>query len=104
VHGTAAFLLGGYLGAVAQRARSLRPTLLCHATNNSLALAGAAGWLPELGHGAEPRQLALGFALAAACLALAVRGGRLQAPAPSADAPEVPRGPHEDDALGPDRR
>ena len=104
VHGTAAFLLGGYLGAVAQRARSLRPTLLCHATNNSLAAAGAAGWLPELGQLAEPGQLALGFALAAACLALAVRGARLQAPAPPADAAGVPRGPHEDDPFGPDRR
>ena len=29
VHGAAAFLLGGYLAAVADRAGSLRPTLLC---------------------------------------------------------------------------
>src|SRR5215470_4156321 len=34
VQGTAAFLLGAYLAALAQRAGSLRPTLLCHAVNN----------------------------------------------------------------------
>ncbi len=104
VHGAAAFLLGGYLGAVAQRARSLRPTVLCHAANNSLAAAGAAGLLPELGSIGEPRQVALGLALAAACLACALRGVRLQAPAPPADGAEVPRGLHEDDPPGPDRR
>jgi membrane protease YdiL (CAAX protease family) len=104
VHGTAAFLLGGYLGAVAQRARSVRPTLLCHAANNSLAAAGAAGLLPELGAIGEPRQVALGLALAAACLAFALRGARLQPPGPPADGAEIPRGLHEDDPPGPDRR
>ena len=104
VHGVAAFLLGAYLGAIAQRGRSLRPTLLCHAANNSLAAAGAAGWLPELGTIGAPWQVALALALAAACLALSLRSARLQAPDPPADGAEVPRGLHEDDSSGPDRR
>jgi uncharacterized protein len=104
VHGVAAALLGGYLGAVAQRAGSLRPAFLCHVTNNTLAAAGSAGLLPELGTLGAPAQVAAALALAAAALAFSLRGARLQPPAPPADGGELPRGPHEDDSSGPDRR
>jgi membrane protease YdiL (CAAX protease family) len=104
VHGTAAFLLGGYLAALAERARSLRPALLCHATNNSLAVAGTAGLLPELGATGSPGQAAAALALACACLALALRPARLQPPARPADADLIPRGLHEDDLSRSDRR
>jgi membrane protease YdiL (CAAX protease family) len=104
VHGAAAFVLGGYLAAVAERAGSLRPALLCHATNNTLAVAGTAGLLPELGETGSPAQVAAAFALAALCLAGALRTPRLQPPAPSADGMPIPRGPHESDESGPDRR
>jgi membrane protease YdiL (CAAX protease family) len=103
VHGAAAFLLGGYLGAVAQRARSLLPTMLCHAVNNSLAAAGAAGLVPDPTPGGAPWVVALGLALAVACLGLALRGP-LQPPAPPADGSGIPRGANEDDTSGPDRR
>ena len=103
VQGTAAFFLGGYLAALAQRGGSLRPTLLCHAVNNSLAVAGSAGLLPEVGASA-PAQIGLGLAFAAACLAFALASPRLQPLGPPADAVEVPRGLDEDDPLGPDRR
>lgn len=104
VHGTAAFLLGGYLAALAARARSLRPALLCHATNNSLAVAGTAGLLPELGATGSPGQAAAALALACACLALSLRPARLQPPRRPADADPIPRGLHEDDLSRTDRR
>ena len=104
VHGAAAFLLGGYLAAIAERARSLRPTLLCHATNNSLAVAGSAGLLPELGATGSPWQMAAALALACACLAASLRRVRLQPPGRPADATSIPRGLHEDDLSRTDRR
>ena len=104
VHGAAAFLLGGYLAAVAERAGSLRPTLLCHALNNSLAVAGSAGLVPELG--------ATGSPLAGGRRARPRR--RLpcrvpahpppSAPGPPADERAIPRGLHEGDQSGSDRR
>jgi membrane protease YdiL (CAAX protease family) len=99
VHGVAAFLLGAYLGAVAWRAGSVRTPMLCHAANNSLAVLGVQGAVPELGGAGDPWLAALALALAALCLALAL--GLLQPRTPSAD-PE--RGPHEDHASGTDRR
>jgi hypothetical protein len=99
VHGVAAFLLGAYLGAVAWRAGSVRPPMLCHAANNSLAVLGVQGAVPELGDAGDPWLAALALALAALCLALAL--GLLQPHTPSADAD---RGPHEDHASGPGRR
>lgn len=104
VHGAAAFVLGGYLAAVAERAGSLRPALLCHAVNNSLAVAGTAGLLPELGATGSPVQTAAAFALAALCLAASLRTSHLQPPRPPADAVPIPRGLHEGDESGPDRR
>ena len=104
VHGVAAFLLGGYLAAIAERAGSLRPTLLCHATNNSLAVAGSAGLVPELGVVGAPWQVAAALALAGLCLAGALRTPRLQPPRPPADAEGIPRGLHEGDQSGSDRR
>jgi len=104
VHGAAAFLLGGYLAALTERAGSLRPALLCHATNNSLAVAGSAGLLPELGDGGAGWQVAGSLALAAACLAVLLRAPRLQAPGPPADGMAIPRGDHEGDQSGSDRR
>ena len=99
VHGAAAFLLGAYLGAVAFRARSVRTPMLCHAANNTLAVLGAQGAVPELGDPADPWLAALALGLAAACLALAL--GRLQPRRRPAD-PE--RGSDEDHASGTDRR
>ncbi len=104
VHGAAAGMLGAYLGAVAQRSGSLRPTLLCHVANNSLAVAGSSGLLPEVGTTGAPLQITLGLGLAALCLALGLRPGRLQPAAPSADGGEIPWGENEDDSFGPDRR
>jgi len=104
VHGAAAFLLGGYLGALTQRAGSLRPALLCHVTNNSLAVAGSAGLMPELGTLGAAWQIAAALALAGGALAFLLREPRLQAAEPPADGGGVPRGPHEDDSSGPDRR
>jgi membrane protease YdiL (CAAX protease family) len=104
VHGVAAFLLGGYLAAIAERADSLRPTLLCHAANNSLAVAGSAGFVPEVGEVGSPWQVAAALVLAAACLAGALRTPRLQPPRPPADGEPIPRGPQHGDQSGSDRR
>jgi membrane protease YdiL (CAAX protease family) len=93
VHGAAAFLLGSYLGAVAARSGSLRPAILSHAANNSLALAGSLGLLPPLGTPEAAGQLAPALALAAVCLALSLRPARLQAPSPPADEEGTPQGP-----------
>jgi membrane protease YdiL (CAAX protease family) len=103
VQGGAAFLLGGYLGALAAKAGSVRPAVLCHAVNNSLAVAGTAGWLPEMG-GPSLAPVAAGLALAALCLVAALRPARLQPGAPPADGDAIPRGLHEVDRSGPDRR
>jgi membrane protease YdiL (CAAX protease family) len=104
VHGVAAFLLGGYLAAIAERARSLRPTVLCHAANNSLAVAGSAGLLPEIGDPASPWQGAAALLLACACLAGALRGRGLQPSTPPADGRASERGLDEVERSGPDRR
>jgi membrane protease YdiL (CAAX protease family) len=104
VQGASAFLLGAYLAALTQRAGSLRPALLCHATNNSLAVAGSAGLLPALVPDGAGWPLAAALALGAGCIPLWWRGASLQPCAPPADGMASPRGPHEDDAPGPDRR
>jgi membrane protease YdiL (CAAX protease family) len=104
VHGPAAFALGAYLAALTVAAGSLRPALLCHALNNTLAVAGAAGALPELGHAGAPWQIAAALAVAAACSAGSLRTPRLQAKAPPAEGNGIPRGPHEDERSGPGRR
>lgn len=105
VHGGAAFVLGAYLAALTVQAGSLRPALLCHALNNSLAVAGALGALPEPGNAGAAWQIAAGLAVAAGCFAAFLRPPRrLQAKAPPADAEGIPRGPHEDERSGPDRR
>jgi membrane protease YdiL (CAAX protease family) len=72
VHAAFAALLGLYLGMVAALSRSTRAAILCHATNNLVAVTLAAR-LPEAqlpGTGAA----VAGFALAAACLWAARRG------------------------------
>jgi membrane protease YdiL (CAAX protease family) len=99
VHGVAAFLLGAYLGAVAWRAGSVRTPMLCHAANNTLAVLGVQGVIPELGEPGDPWLAAGALGLAAGCLVLAL--GLLQRDGPPAD-PEA--GPHEDHASGTDRR
>lgn len=104
VHGVAAFVLGAYLAALTLRAGSLRPALLCHALNNTLAVAAAAGALPEAGDPGSPLQLAAALAVAAACSAAVLRPPRLQVNAPPAEGDSIPRGPHEDQRSGPDRR
>jgi hypothetical protein len=104
VQGVAAFVLGSYLGALAARAGSLRPAILSHAANNSLALAGSVGLLPEIGTPGAPAQLALALALAAACLVLSLRAARLQPASLPADERGIPRGPNEDHSSGSGRR
>jgi membrane protease YdiL (CAAX protease family) len=104
VHGVAAFVLGCYLGALAARAGSLRPAVLSHAANNSLALAGTAGLLPEIGTPGAPAQIGLALALSAGCLALSLWRPRLQPAPPPADEGGLPRGPNEDHSSGSDRR
>jgi membrane protease YdiL (CAAX protease family) len=99
VHGAAAFFLGAYLGAVAWAGGSVRTPVLCHAANNTLAVLGAQGWVPEPGPPGDPWLAALALGLAAACLALAT--GLLQRRFPPADRE---RGPHEDHSSGPPRR
>jgi len=104
VHGVAAFVLGSYLGALTARAGSLRPAILSHAANNSLAVAGSAGLLPEIGTPGTPAQLALALALAATCLVLSLWPARLQPASLPADERGIPRGPNEDHSSGSDRR
>jgi hypothetical protein len=104
VHGPAAFVLGAYLAALTLRADSLRPALLCHAVNNTLAVAGAAGALPELGSPDAPVQIAAALAVAALCSAASLRTPRLQPEGPPAEGEGIPRGPHEDERSGPGRR
>jgi membrane protease YdiL (CAAX protease family) len=104
VQGVAAFVLGSYLGALTARAGSLRPAILSHAANNSLAVAGSAGLLPEIGTPGTPAQLALALTLAATCLVLSLWPARLQPGSPLADESEIPRGPNEDHSSGSDRR
>jgi len=98
VHGVAAFLLGAYLGALAWHAGSVRGPMVCHAVNNTLAVLGTQGLVPELGDAADPWLAGLALALAAGCLAVAL--GLLQPRAPSAD----PEGADEDHSSGIDRR
>lgn len=71
VHAAATLPLGLALGAAAARADSVRPAIFCHAANNLLAVYTSARW-PEL---AAPGLLGTGLALAlaAACLAVALR-------------------------------
>jgi membrane protease YdiL (CAAX protease family) len=104
VHGGAAFALGAYLAALTVRAGSLRPALLCHALNNTLAVAGGAGGLTALSAASATWQIAAGLAVAAGCFAASLRPARLQQEPPPADANAIPRGPHEDERSGPDRR
>lgn len=82
VHSPAAFALGLYLGAVTQIADSVRPAILCHVTNNALAVLDAA-FAPELPV-ASPVWALLSVAVVAACLILAAR--RLREPLPAAEA------------------
>ena len=105
VHGAAAFVLGGYLGAVTLRAGSLRPAILSHAANNTLALAGSLDLLPAvIGTPDSPVAVVLALALAAGCLGASLRPARLQAPARAADE-RAPHGAETDEhASGPDRR
>lgn len=66
VHATAAAVLGLYLGFVAHRADSTRPTILCHTANNAAAVLGASGILPW----SPPPSVSApaGIAVAALCL------------------------------------
>ena len=104
VHGGAAFVLGSYLGVLAAYGGSLRPAILSHVANNSLAAAGGAGLLPEVGTPGAPVEIVMALALSAFCLAACLRGARLQPPPLPAEEGEIPRGPHEDHSSGPDRR
>jgi membrane protease YdiL (CAAX protease family) len=104
VHGVAAFVLGSYLGVLAASAGSLRPAILGHVANNSLAAGGAAGLFPELGTPGAPAEIVIALALSVACLAACLRGARLQPTSLPADERDIPRGPNEDHSSGPDRR
>ncbi len=69
VQGTAAFLLGLYLGATVHIAHSLRPAILCHVANNALAMLATA-WQLELRLPAAPA-IAVGVAAGLGALGLA---------------------------------
>jgi hypothetical protein len=99
VHAAAAFVLGVYLGTLGWRAGSVRAPMLCHAANNTLAVLGARGLVPQPGPAGDLWLAGLALAVAAACLALA--SGLLQPRPPPAD-PE--RGPDEGHSSGTDRR
>jgi membrane protease YdiL (CAAX protease family) len=92
VQGSAAFVLGAYLGALTARAGSLRPAILAHVANNSLALAASAGALPAVQVPQSPAWLALVFLGAGVCLAGSLRAP-LQPPSPPADEMRTPQGP-----------
>lgn len=90
LHGTAATVLGAYLGAIAARAGSIRPAIAAHVANNAVALLEKAfGVELPTGPVATPAGLLLGLTLACVGL-LALRGGPpsargLQAGAETAD-------------------
>jgi membrane protease YdiL (CAAX protease family) len=71
VHGGFAVLLGLYLGAVAARADSIRPAIICHASNNLLSVYFAAWW-PDL-RSPGPFGIGLALAISLACLWIACR-------------------------------
>jgi membrane protease YdiL (CAAX protease family) len=71
VHGGFAAVLGLYLGTVAARADSIWPAIVCHASNNLLAVYLAARW-PEL-RPVGPFGICLTSAAALACLWFACR-------------------------------
>ena len=73
VHGGFAVLLGLYLGIVAARADSIRPAIVCHTSNNLLAVYFAAHG-PEL-RPAGPFGIGLALAISIACLWFACRPG-----------------------------
>jgi len=94
VHSSGAFVLGLYLGAVAWRARSVRPAVACHAINNAAAVLAAAIGLPGLS--LPPAALAAGL-LALGGVALAVA---LAVPGRIASLPEgTPSGIKADDGI-----
>ena len=66
VHGGFAVLLGLYFGVAARRADSIRVAIVCHASNNLLAVYFAAWW-PEL-RPAGPVGIGVAAAIALACL------------------------------------
>jgi membrane protease YdiL (CAAX protease family) len=84
VHGSAAALLGLYLGALAQAAGSIRPAIAAHAANNALAVLEASGAAP-----APPWALAAGLLLAA-CGGLAI-AAQLRSHLDGARGPRVPQ-------------
>lgn len=99
VQGPAAFLLGLYLGTLAWLGGSLLPAILCHAANNTVAVLGVQGVLPQVGAPGDPLLAAAAIAAAAALLHLTLRG--LQPAAPSADSST---GSHAEHTPGPDCR
>jgi membrane protease YdiL (CAAX protease family) len=89
LHGAAAFLLGLFLGALAQRADSIRPAIAAHAANNGLALLEKLGGVePPAGPVATPLALLVALTLccvSAIALARATPAASLQRPAGPAD-------------------
>jgi membrane protease YdiL (CAAX protease family) len=87
IHGTAAFFLGLYLGAVTWLADSVRTSALCHVLNNTAAVLGASF---AAGVDAPPGTLlAVNAGVAGGALALAWRFGRRPAPAPDPPLPST---------------
>jgi membrane protease YdiL (CAAX protease family) len=83
VHSPAAFVLGLYLGGITHLADSLWPAILCHVTNNTLAVLDSA-FAPDLPAPGPVRAL-LAATVVAASLILAVR--QRSEPLPPATAP-----------------
>ncbi len=99
VQGPAAFVLGAYLGALAWCGGSLLPAILCHAANNTAAVLGVQGVLPNPGAPGDPLLAAAALAASGGLLALALRG--LQPAGPPADPSD---GSHAEHPARPDRR
>lgn len=89
LHGAAAFLLGLFLGAIAQRADSIRPAIAAHAANNGVALIEKlGGFQPPEGPLGTPVALLLSLTLAcvsAIALTRASPAASLQRPDGPAD-------------------
>lgn len=87
VHSPAAFVLGLYLGGITYLADSLWPAILCHVTNNALAVLDAA-FAPDVPASGLVGAL-LAAAVVAASLSLAARHRRAAPPAAAAPRQEA---------------
>lgn len=89
IHALFAALLGAWLGTAAWLAGSIRVSIACHVVNNSVAV-GAIAWLPAGPAPLAVARVAVGAALAGACLLRVLR--RAGPPAGPGAVPPTDRG------------